>query len=282
MNLLWLVPFAIAQSDPDPVLPASDGGELSAEELATVEEEEIVPDHGLGTPHLEVIVSDQAVQQAKKAVEQDLEAMGYERKRRRGSFTIYDHPTNWKPRVLVHDDGFIVIRRQPPKIQRPDIPGAWWDKHSAANWLPCLTVPTLCVRVGGMVIAPRKLAHQKEAVVEATEDDMRAFVDALTMEALYNRIYEDLPTELDSLWLDGRDPNDGRTLSSFEERRAAILALWTSRTDNEYGDAVREAIELYMVYVVQVSDHPFTDEEIARVNATRTCQRELVLPELNW
>ena len=52
-------------------------------------------------------------------------------------------------------------------------------------------------------------------------------------------------------------------------RRAALMAYWGSRTDTAWGERVRQAVEAFCRGVVQHSEHPFTDEEIAAFNAGR-------------
>lgn len=273
--LLLLSPLALAQD------PADDGGELSEEETA-IEGEQLSEDRIFDEPDLEIVVYDaREVEEARQAVEQRLLDMGYERARRRGDRVIYTHPVNYKPKVIVDDDGYMYMRRQTPKVAAPELGGPMEDVP-VLKWAPCLLIPTLCVRAGGWVISPRKYAHHKQAAVEATEDPVRRYADALAMNALYARINEELPAQLDQIWYQGVNPADQRPLTTFAERRAAILEIWMTRADNAYGDAVREAIELYMAYVINVSSHPFTEEEIRRANDERRCQRMLELPALSW
>ena len=63
----------------------------------------------------------------------------------------------------------------------------------------------------------------------------------------------------------------------IEDRRQLLLEYWDSRVDSPEGDLARMAVEAFMRGVVMQSDTPFTDAEIAAMNARRTCQRMLVL-----
>ncbi|MCB9758417.1 MAG: hypothetical protein H6739_01120 [Alphaproteobacteria bacterium] len=279
--LLALLALSTARAQDPGALPADDGGDLDPTETA-IEGEQLEVERMFEAPDLEIMVFGESdVIQARQEVEQRLLDMGYTKGRRRGDRTVYVNEVNYKPKVIVHDDGWMYMRRQPPRIEAPEI-DAWFSDVPVVKWMPCLVVPTACVRVGGWVISPRKYAHHKEFVVEGTKDEMRAYADAIAGLALNERIYEELPGQLDLIWYGGIHPADARPLSTFAERRAVILELWESRADNIYGDAVREAIELYIAYEVQASEHPFTEEEIRRVNAERHCQRALELPETSW
>ena len=53
-------------------------------------------------------------------------------------------------------------------------------------------------------------------------------------------------TELDAIWYGGRGP-DGRRLASVDERKRAMLALWSTRTETSAGETVRAAIADYLL-----------------------------------
>lgn len=225
-----------------------------------------------------IVVTDEAeVKRRQAELVESLEGLGYEKKRGRDGRTVYVTDTPWEPKVIVDDDGWMIMRRRPVVLTDPDLPDHWWFSDTPVEYLTCVVAPHLCVRLGGLVISPKKLGHKKAAVVMASEDELRAWGDAIADHALSERLYEGLPEELDRIWYEGVTA-DGLTLGAPEQRRAHILELWISRTDNRWGDAARGAIEAYMEYVIQESPHPYTAAEIEAANARRTCQRALVLP----
>ena len=92
-----------------------------------------------------------------------------------------------------------------------------------------------------------------------------------------DRTVNELPDQLIALWEQGEPLEGQATLDSFEQRRAALLAFWDSRTDTEWGDTVRQAVEAFILAEVQTSDHPFSKHDVRRFNTGRVATRELVL-----
>jgi hypothetical protein len=270
--LLAAVSLALAQEDPG----------LDPDELALPDDEPVEydsdfgydPDVGVGET---IVVTDEyEVKRRQQAMINELRRLGYKEKKDRNGRTVYVSDVPWEPKVIVDDDGWMILRRRMVVLTDPDLPDSWWFSDTPLEYLTCVVAPHMCVRLGGMVISKRKLAHKKEAVVEATEDELQAWGDALAGAALQDRLYEELPAQLDAVWLEGVTP-EGEQLPTHGERRAWILELWLNRTDNPWGDAAREAIEAYMEFVIQASPAPYTAAEISAANARRKCQRELVL-----
>lgn len=225
-----------------------------------------------------IIVTDEAeVRRRQEQLVESLEELGYKKKRGRDGRTVYVTDTPWEPKVIVDDDGWMIMRRRPIVLTDPDLPEHWWFSDTPLEYLSCVVAPQLCVRLGGLVVSKKKLGHKKSAVVAASEDELRAWGDAIADRALSQRIYEELPAELDRIWYEGVSA-EGEPIGGPRERRARILELWLSRTDNRWGDAARGAIEAYMEFVIQESGEPYTAEEIEAANARRTCRRALVLP----
>jgi len=259
---------------------AQDPG-LDADELALPDEGSFERD-GLfeyeGPVGETIVVTDEAeVRRRQEAFVKELKSLGYKAKRDKDGRTVYVSETPWKPKVIVDDDGWMVLKRRPIVFTDPDLPDHWWFSDTPIEYVTCVVAPHLCIRMGGLVISKKKLTHHKAAVVNSTQAEMTEWGDAIADHALSERIYTEIPEQLDQVWYEGIGP-EGQALASWEERRGWILELWMSRTDNRWGDAARESIEGYMIYVIQDSQTPYSAEEIAAANARRKCRRELVLP----
>ncbi|MCK6520871.1 hypothetical protein L6R49_05445 [Myxococcota bacterium] len=277
---VWLIvaSFALAQEDTGGIY--DDVAPVDEEDAARVgDEPEVERIVGQEAPSMELLIlGERQAEQARAEVEARLEAAGYEDGVRRGDKVVYKHPVHWKPRVVVYDEGFMVLRRQPPRVRAPELGNSPANDRPVVKWWPCLIIPTLCVQAGGLVVSPARFERQKELVVQATEEPMRVWADAISDESLADRLSGEIPALLQSIWYDGIDPRTGQALPTFDARRAALLEFWMSRADNRYGDAVREAVELFMAYEVQTSPHPYSEDEIRQANERRTCNRALSLP----
>jgi hypothetical protein len=267
----WLAFASSARSQVDEEIVAREGAADPA-----VQDEQ--PDEAGGEegpdPDEVIYVDDQAVIRARQELGFALRDMGYQRRRVRNGREIYVNEIPWKPQVVVDDDGWMVVRRAPPSVGKPDLPGIW---SGPLGYLVCVANPTACVHIGGWVISERKLAWHKQAVVEHTEPTMGVYEDALIARAFLQRTGEDIPEALIAAWERG-EPFEGEgTLESYEDRRAAVLEFWVSRTCSDWGEAARQVTEDFMRYEIQQSAHPFTAAELASVNARRSCQEPLVI-----
>lgn len=234
-------------------------------------------------PELDVLVTDEAaVEEARQAIRTELLQLGYSAKRR-GDRVVYHHETSWRNTVVIHDDGWMYVRKRNPHIRKPSASrDTWWEGVPVVEWGPCLLNPLACVSLGGWAVRPQLIEQDKERVAYAAGDLVADYGDAVAGRELAKKVNEDIPDWLDGVWYEGIDAWRGLPYDSPEDRRRVILDYWLSRTDNPYGDAVRVAVEQYMVYEIQTSPTPYTDGEIAWANANRRCQRELVLPESPW
>lgn len=264
--LLAWCSFAQAQDDapvsePEPSEPAQ--GEQAPEES--------VPDET-------IYVGDQAVQKAREEVGLALRELGYKKKRNRKGVEIYVNEAPWKPQVLVDDDGWLVVRRAPPTVGKPDLPGVW---GGPLGYLVCVVNPTACIHIGGIVVSPRKLAWQKEEVVRHLQPTMGRYEDALVERAFHVRTGQEVPDALIDLWEHGVPLEGEEALLTHEARRAALLELWASRNCNEWGEAVRDVVRDFLVYEVQAGDHPLLGSEVALANLRRRCEEPLIIEGLN-
>jgi len=264
IGALLLASPAWAQDDPEP-MGEPPVGDAEGEDVADVEA-------GDGDADEVIYVDDAAVIRARQEVGFALRDMGYQRKRTRNGREIYVNEIPWKPQVVVDDDGWMVVRRAPPTVGKPDLPGIW---GGPLGYLVCVANPTACVHIGGWVISERKLAWHKEAVVSHIEPTMGRYEDAIIDHAFGRRVGEDVPEALIGLWERGEPFVGEQILETPAERRAALIEFWKSRTCNEWGAAVRQVALDFMVYEVHDSEHPFTAAEIEAANRDLTCQEPL-------
>lgn len=220
----------------------------------------------VGPPAEEIVVfGELEVARERQQVINDLRALGYKPGKRKDGYTVFRPESPWKPSVRVYDDGFVVLRRTPPRWQAPG------DPNKPLNNLWCLPPFTpMCIRIGGVVVSQRKLQHQKHRVVSSLESDMRDWRTALSGLAMSERLGTELPDQLDALWHDGLSPA-GLPVAEPAERRAAILGLWASRTCTPEGAAVRHAVRVYLEHEVQPSAHPVTPDEEAAAEQASAC-----------
>ena len=261
------------------LLALADDTGLSPEEMALPDDGALVEDRIFMVPEGEtIIVTDEAeVAAARQELTEALAIGGYQKKRSRDGRTIYVAEAPWKPKVVVDEEGWMIMRRRPVVFTKPDLPDSWFA-DTPLEYLTCVIAPPLCVRIGGAVISERKLNHRKAEVVAHVGDELTAWSDAKAGLYAQARLFEEIPNALDRVWYEGLTPED-EPLPELVDRKAWVLDLWMTRADNDWGDAARGVVEDFMAYVVQSSNAPFTAQEIAAANARRTCARELVLPE---
>lgn len=261
--VLLLAAFALAEDPPapDPAAPAPAPvpAPSAAPPPTTPESDEPVD------ATVEVW-GDSRVARARAALFQALRDEGYRKGVHRDDETIFRSYTPWEPRVVVNDDGWVSVKREPPRVHPPG--ESFSDQGSRASYLWCVIMPTACVSIGGWMVSPRKLNAAKAEVLDATHDEVKALNDAVARFYLARRVNNDIPADLERIW--------AADLPA-EQRRALVLEYWDSRVDTADGDEARRAVEAFMRGVVMQSDTPYTDAEIAEANAHRSCQRELVL-----
>lgn len=200
-------------------------------------------------------------------VYQQLRELGYRKGKRKGEFQVFLSYNPWEPRVFVHDDGWILTKRQPPRIHAPG--QSFADQGPKRAYLWCLIVPTACISVGGWVVSDRKLAPRIAEVYDQTAPQVRALNDAVAREAMSTRLNETIPKDLEAIWARQEVPP--------QERRKLLFLYWDTRTDTPEGQAAREAIEAFLLGVVQTSEQPFSREELEQLNEGRSSREPLEL-----
>jgi hypothetical protein len=214
-----------------------------------------------------VVTPGQEVLEARAKVFQKLVDEGYRRRIRKKDRTVFLSEEPWQPRVIVHDDGWIYFRREPPRIHAPG--RSYTDQGTPAAYLLCVIAPTSCISIGGLLVSERKMGWVKAEVMDGTRTSVREMNDAVARRELGHRLNEDIPADLDRIWKRADLPVADRHLLLYE--------YWDDRTDTPEGDAAKGAIRAFLMGVVQQSDTPFTPAELEGFNAHRVSLHALEL-----
>lgn len=211
----------------------------------------------------EIIVWGERQAAARDQLDMSLRRYGYKRVRSRDGWTTYRRTgrQNWKPKVKVNQDGLLVFRDNFMVVNSPFV------LEQPANNDPLGGNGASLPERGGLFLMlpmrfpSRRLQGQEKArVLEAIAPELNALTDASAAVAEADLLAA-LSGRLDALWREGKDPRTGAILATPAERRAALLVLWESRTDNSAGLAAREIIADFLEEVVQHSADHFTDAE---------------------
>jgi hypothetical protein len=210
-----------------------------------------------------LVVESGAVEAAREAVAQALEAQGYVRQVDKGDRVIFKSETPWKPQVVVFDDGWMVSRTQPPRLHAPN--QAFADEGNPLGYLLCVYAPHKCVSLGTLSVSRRKVLGQETRLADALDGELDALNQVVVGERTRRRLDVELPAQCEALW--------ARSDLSAAERRRGLFELWDSRTDTPAGEAARDVIQAFLVGEVQPSTEPYTDDEIVRFNKERRAGR---------
>jgi len=212
-----------------------------------------------------IVYGEQRVALARQAVVAELTELGYGAEVvDRGDFVVYRNDDAWKGEVMLHDDGWVRVKRQPLRVEGRQMP--WAKMNSPGAWAGCFVWPWLCVRWTGATLSHRRWMGVEKRTTTAIDPHVRDLGDRVADLAVARTVQE-LPTQLEALWTKGTPLDGDVTLVTFEERRAALLEYWVSRTDTVWGAEVKRAIEAFVHGVVQHSETPFTDEELDAFDA---------------
>jgi hypothetical protein len=200
-----------------------------------------------------VIYAVELAKQARDELIRDAKALGYAEVHEKDGRTILRHELPWKGEIAVFDDGRVEFKRQPMQFEPP------FKKKTPAAYLVCIWLPA-CIRPGGQLVSPRRLHGYEREVWAELSDDIDT-LNARIADVAVDRKVDDLPARLYRLWNDGVPLEGEASLATWEERRAAILRFWDTRTENDWGLAVRRAVEAFVHGEVMPSEHPFTAAE---------------------
>lgn len=209
---------------------------------------------------LELIVyGELLVEQARQAVVDELAELGFSDVIERGDHVVYRHESPWHGEVVLYEDGWMEVKRQPLRVEGRQVP--WAKKDTPLAWAGCLIYPWACLRVNGALVGVRKWRGSESRTVAEVQPEVRIWGDRIADLAV-ERKADGLPERLGALWAEGIALQGGPPLLTYRERRAALIAYWESRTDTAWGEAVRQVVVSFCRAVVQHSDHPFTDAEL--------------------
>jgi hypothetical protein len=218
-----------------------------------------------------VVVEGDRVAAARQALAAKLADEGYSRSVNRGDMVVFKPDDGWKWRVRVHDDGWVDMKKSPPRIHAAGADFAS-DNANPALWALCLIRPDRCIDPGTNLVQvtdARVVKRQGERMADAIDPEVRGLRDAITDQATEHRLYVELPAQCAQIWGDAAVP--------AADRRAALFDLWDSRADTSAGNGARDAIAAFLRSEVQGSADKFTDDELAAFNARRHTTAELVL-----
>lgn len=267
---LWLLAAASAQDDPppgtDPASPQTEEGDETGEEGDDAGENEEM-----------IIYGELEERRRRQALEQDLLDLGYTRKKRKDGQTIYRPEVAWHPTVIIDDDGYVIMKRSPVRFE------PWVAGRTNLRWISC--VPPfiiMCIKPSGQLVSPRKLTPKKQYVAENIHPELTAWRAVVVSNAMNRRLGEEIPDMLEAIWLEGTPMTAGAPkLESYADRRGAILEFWSSRACTPEGAEARGVTADFVRYVIQLSEHPVTEEELTQANARSYCEDTLVLEPLD-
>ncbi|MCB9675746.1 MAG: hypothetical protein H6737_11550 [Alphaproteobacteria bacterium] len=261
--MIWaLLSLAVAQDAPDDVPTAEPP---PAEPAPQPKPTKKAPDPDEEEYSEEVVVYAQLrVEQAREKVIEDLLDLGYTKVIEKGDAIVLRNEATWKGDVWLHDDGWMRIKRQPVQVQAPATP--WGKKNSAGAWAGCVLYPFACVRPGGQLVGTRKFRAVEDRTASAVNPGVSEWSDRVADLAVDTKV-DALPDRLQSLWDDGVPMEEGApTLATVDERKAAILKYWETRTETPWGEAIRQAVEGFVLGEIQGTANEFTDAEIDAFN----------------
>jgi len=252
-------------------------GALLSTMLAFAQGEEAVEEQAERDAAIEVVVyGEMLVEQARQQLEKDLAEAGYKKGKVKDDRVIYRHDSVWKGEVHVYDDGWYRTKRQKVKFEAIEVP--WAEKGSPLAVAGCVIYSPMCFRPGGALIGQRKFRSHETRVVQHINHDAEEWAERISDLAVDRKV-EHLPARLEDLWANGTplEIGGGEPIETMGARRQAIFEFWDSRTDTPWGEVVRRAVEAFCRGVVQHSEDPFTDAEIAAFNDRRHAIRPFSL-----
>jgi len=216
-----------------------------------------------------VVVGESEVAERRAALTRRIQELGYRPGQIRDGKVVYHANEPGKPSLHVHDDGFVVARRSPPRVGLQGR-GPWGGGGSSI----CIGV---CLHLDGWNVSGRKLQHRRTALAQDLDQEVSGWQEALRQESWQERLFVQIPDQLTALWEGGQSlRSKEETIEDRGERRAALLEFWASRTCTSEGEAVREVVATFIEEIVQESAWPVDAHRARSAEQACTCGASLV------
>lgn len=270
----WSVARADDPPDDDPDAPEPAAEPAAAPEPAA---EPAPAPKPAPAPYEVIVYGELEVAKARQAIVDRLAELGYDTEvLDRGNKTVYRHDNAWYGEVVLYDDGWVQVKRQPLRVEGRQMP--WAKRNTPVAWAGCLIWPWLCLRSTGATYGERKWRSRETATVDGIAPKVLVYGDKVA-DLATSRTIDTLPDRLTALWERGTPLDDAHApLATYDRRRRALYEYWVTRTDTSWGWAVREAVEAFCRAIVQTSDHPFTPNELQALAAENPELPFLALP----
>lgn len=217
-----------------------------------------------------------ALRQARAEIVRRMRDIGWkprERLRNDGT-TVFRGPEPWMGKALLGEDGSLYFTRPILAFEGVGYNDTEFDHNAGLN------NTTQSQAVGAdfsMLPEKAKLDAVHASVIDAIRAELGQY-QTVVRETHFRDMVDSVAERLDRLWLTGEALDGSDVLyDTPAARRRAALSFWANRADNFEGNVVADAAEAWLVNVVEESEHPLTDEEIADAHLQAGSVRRLDL-----
>jgi len=194
-----------------------------------------------------------------RQIHRKLRKMGYKAAILKDGKTIFEPIVQWKPTLILGDDGLVTIKRSRPRFE-PWVGGA---KDNRWRYLSCLPPFTpMCIQMQSWLMDKRKFFADKSRLIAETEAPISRWQTAIASEAHEERIGQLLPDELSQMW------------KSEEKNSAAdrILSMWIDRTCTPEGEQARMVIGDFIIGTIQNSPYAIAPKRLQAAEEKSSCK----------
>ncbi|NOY28067.1 MAG: hypothetical protein GXP62_19555, partial [Oligoflexia bacterium] len=144
------------------------------------------------------IYGEEEVARRRAILTDEIRSAGYLTGKRHGDHTVYRPEVPWKPTIVIQDEGLVMLKRSPVRWMAPG------KRGNLLNNLWCLPPFTpMCVRIGGQIVSTTKLDYSKGRVMERINQPGEAWRTAITNQATWDRVNDEVPRRIEATWRDG-------------------------------------------------------------------------------
>ena len=204
-----------------------------------------------------------AVRQLRSAVVRDLEGLGYRAVDKPAGRVLFKPPERWMGRVWLEADGSLTHLRPVVAFKRAD--GVSWDALDEPPFERTPAGTASGAAAAGQAAffvlpAERILEPQRERVEAAAAESLEA-LQTTVRETTFRLALQAIPDRLDALWGAGTPLVAGDPSVPPAERKAAVLAFWSSRAETREGELVAEAVARWIRGTLQGTESAVTPDE---------------------